>query len=224
MSSPVIGILMLDTKFPRIVGDIGNPQTFHFPVLYKIVSDADPKRVVEIADASLLAPFIAGARELEAAGVKAIFTSCGFLAMFQKELAEALSIPVYTSSLLQIPFIQAVLPTHKKIGIITANAAALKSKHLKAVGAENTSLVIYGLENSKTFRETFLENGTFFHKKIVEEEIAAAAKKMKHEHTDIGAVILECTNLPPYTETVKHIMQVPVFSIVTLANYVYLSI
>ncbi len=224
MSSPVIGILMLDTKFPRIIGDIGNPQTFPFPVQYKIIKDADPKRVVEIADASLLTPFIAGAKELESAGVKTIFTSCGFLAMFQKELAEALSIPVYTSSLLQIPFIQAVLPAHKKIGIITANAAALNSKHLKAVGAEKASLVIYGLENSKAFKETFLENGTFFNKEIVEKEITVAAEKMKREHTDIGAVILECTNLPPYAEAVKHIMQVPVFSIVTLAKYVYLSI
>ena len=104
-----IGILMLDTKFPRIFGDIGNAETFSFPVRYKRVVGATPQRVVKEADPSLIEPFIEAAKELEQKGVSAITTSCGFLAIFQDYLADAVDIPVFTSSLIQVPLVYRML-------------------------------------------------------------------------------------------------------------------
>lgn len=104
-----LGILMLDTKFPRIPGDIGNPDTFSFPVQKLMVKGADPKRVVQEGDPALLEPFLSAAAELERAGVSAITTSCGFLAMFQQELAARVKIPVFASSLLQVNLVSSTL-------------------------------------------------------------------------------------------------------------------
>ena len=117
----MLGILMLDTHFPRIKGDVGNPDSFSYPVRKLTVRGASPDRVVREADPSLLEPFLQAAEQLEREGCAAITTSCGFLAMFQKELAARVSIPVFTSSLLQARTACGLLPAGKKIGILTAD-------------------------------------------------------------------------------------------------------
>src|SRR6185503_15791738 len=95
-----VGILMLDTRFPRIAGDMGNATTFPFPVRYQRVSGASPERVVR------------GGAE----GVRAITTNCGFLVKFQRELAAAVSVPVFTSSLLLVPLVHRMLPPGRRVG------------------------------------------------------------------------------------------------------------
>src|SRR5574341_1222907 len=92
-----VGILMLDTRFPRIPGDMGNAATFPFPVRYQRVAGADPELVVRRGAEGLLAAFIAGARELEHEGVGASTTHCGFLVKYQRELDAPVGVPVFTS-------------------------------------------------------------------------------------------------------------------------------
>lgn len=119
-NSAAIGILMLDTIFPRIPGDVGNPDTFAFPVKYKVVKGASPQKVVVDADPHLLQPFITAAHELVETGANAISTSCGYLAIFHRELVHALDVPVFTSSLLQVHIVQSIIERDQKVGIITA--------------------------------------------------------------------------------------------------------
>jgi len=121
-----VGILMLDTQFPRIPGDMGNATTFAFPVLYHRVRGASPERVVRQGQQELLPSFIEGARSLEREGVRAISTNCGFLAMFQSEVAAAVSIPVFTSSLMLVPLVHRMLPPGKAVGIMTVDASSLR--------------------------------------------------------------------------------------------------
>ena len=110
-----IGILMLDSTFPRIQGDIGNAFTWNFPVLYKKVVGGTPKKVVLELTKEDVAPFIEAAKDLEKEGVRAITTSCGFLALFQKEMAAAVNIPVLTSALLLVPLVYKMLGSNKKV-------------------------------------------------------------------------------------------------------------
>src|ERR1700759_5156446 len=112
-----LGILMLDARFPRIPGDMGNATTWPFPVLYRVVRGATPERVVLDAARGLLDPFLAAAAELVGLGAEAITTNCGFLSLFQRELAAHVGVPVATSSLLQVPLVQATLPPGKRVGI-----------------------------------------------------------------------------------------------------------
>ncbi len=216
----VIGILMLDTKFPRIPGDVGNAFTFDFPVRYQTVVGANPTRVVKEADPALLEPFIEGAKALEDAGCSAITTSCGFLVMFQKEMAAAVNVPVLTSSLLQVPFVASMLGPHKKVGILTARASSLTEKHFRGAGMENCSFAIQGMEEYPEFTNAFIEGHTVLNVEKVREEMVDAAKKLVRENSDVGAIVFECTNMPPFAYDVQQAVGLPVFDIVTLVRYV----
>ena len=131
-----VGILMNRASFPRLPGDIGNPATFPFAVRYRMVPGTTYHDVVEaLQEERLLVPFIAAAQALEQEGVCAITTSCGFLALFQRQLSAAVRVPVYTSALLQLPMIAAALPPGKRVGILTADSANLTPRHLAAAGA-----------------------------------------------------------------------------------------
>lgn len=221
-----LGILMLDTRFPRIPGDIGNARSFPFPVRYLTVKGASPKRVVEDADPGLLAPFIEGARLLEAEGVKAITTSCGFLALFQEELAAAVHIPVFTSSLLQIPMLFRMQGGRGKVGVLTARAVSLSSKHFAQCGAAGVPLAIAGMDGSPEFTRVFLEKGEAgslpaMDRDRVEAELSLVAAGLARDNPDLGCVVLECTNMPPFRAAIQAACGRPVFDIVTLAMHIH---
>src|SRR5205085_2561346 len=127
-----VGILMLETRFPRIPGDMGNAETWPFPVLYRVVRGASPERVVLNAAAGLLPAFLDAAAELVRDGAEAITTNCGFLSLFQAEIAARAGVPVATSSLMQVPWVQAMLPPGKRVGVITVSAQSLTPRHLAA--------------------------------------------------------------------------------------------
>ena len=122
-----LGILMLEARFPRIPGDMGNAETWPFPVLYKVVAGASPERVVRQKAAGLLEDFLAAAEELVRLGADGITTTCGFLSLYQREIATHAGVPVATSSLMQIPFIERILPPERRVGVITISAASLNS-------------------------------------------------------------------------------------------------
>src|SRR5215813_7661952 len=137
-----LGILMLEARFPRIPGDMGNAETWPFPVLYKVVRGASPRRVVCEKAAGLLDAFLSAADELVRLGADGITTTCGFLSLYQRELAAHVGVPVATSSLMQIPFIERVLPPGKRVGVITVSAADLSEEHLRAAGADPATPIV----------------------------------------------------------------------------------
>src|SRR5690625_809897 len=92
-----VGILMMDTEIPRIIGDVGNAHTYDFPVRFHVVKGATADRVILEKDRNQLTPMIEGAKKLEAEGCSIISTSCGFLTYFQKDIADAVNVPVVTS-------------------------------------------------------------------------------------------------------------------------------
>ena len=92
---------MLEARFPRIWGDMGNAQTFPFPVRYKVVRSATPDLVVRHQGEGMLDAFIEAGQKLVADGCVGITANCGFLTLFQDELSAALAVPVMTSTLMQ---------------------------------------------------------------------------------------------------------------------------
>ncbi len=221
---PVIGIIMLDTVFPRIPGDVGNPNTFSFPVEYRVVKGADSKRVVIDADPRLLQAFIQAARSLEHKGVKAIATSCGFLAIFHQELVHSVDIPVFTSSLLQVRLVREIIKKTQKVGILTARSQSLTVKHLTGVGIESCPLVIGGMDMAEEFNAVFVEGKRDIDIDKCCREVVSAAQKMVDSNPDVGAIVLECTNMPPYARAVQDTVGLPVFDVVTMINYAYSSV
>lgn len=216
-----IGIIVLDTRFPRVPGDIGNASTWPFPVRYRVVPQALPERVVRQQAEGLLEPFLAAARDLVNDGVRAITTSCGFLSLYQQEIAAAVSVPVFTSSLLQIPLVARMLRPEQKVGVITIDARHLTTAHLRAVGAESIPLVIVGLETEKELTRVLIDNELELDTQEAEAEMVHVARLLMADHPEVGAIVLECANMPPYARAVQQATGLPVFDIVTLTRWVY---
>ncbi len=220
-----IGILVLDTVFPRVPGDIGHAATFPFPVLYHKVRNASPSRVVREGDPALLEGFIQGARSLEASGVLAITTSCGFLAMFQRQLAEAVRVPVFTSALQMVPLVSRMLGPGRAVGILTVEGRALGPRHLAGAGiTEDINVVIWGLERGHAFTPVLLDNELELDVEAARRENVEAAREMMERHPEVGAIVLECTNMPPYATAIRDATGLPVFDITTLVRMVYAAL
>ncbi len=217
-----IGILMLDTRFPRIVGDMGNAHTFAFPVRYHRVTGADPDLVVRRGAEGLLPAFVDGARALEREGVGAITTNCGFLVKYQDQLARAVRVPVFTSSLLLVPLVHRLLAPGGRVGIMTVNAGTLTPEHLAAAGiGHDVPLAVVGMETEKEFTHALLDNQLELDVDVAREEHVRVARRLVAEHPDVGAIVLECTNMPPYTADIQRETGRPVFDIVSLVTMVH---
>jgi len=217
-----VGILMLDTRFPRIPGDMGNASTFPFPVLYHRVKGASPDRVVRQGQQELLPSFIEGARALEREGVRAVTTNCGFLAKFQVEVAASVSIPVFTSSLMLVPLVHRMLPPKKAVGIMTVDASSLRPEHYTGAGiTKDIPTVVAGMETEKEFTRVMLDNELELDVEAARQEHVSVARRLVEAHPEIGAIVLECTNMPPYRAEIQAVTGLPVFDITTLVRMVH---
>ena len=213
-----VGILMLETRFPRIPGDMGNAETWPFPVLYKVVPGASPHRVVCQRSEGLLDEFLAAAAELVRLGADGITTTCGFLSLYQREIAAHVGVPVATSSLMQIPFIERVLPPGKRVGVLTVSATNLSVEHLRAAGADPETPVV-GTDDGSEFSRVMINDEERLDVAAAERDILDAGDRLVASHDGIGAVLLECTNMVPYARALSQRLRLPVFSIYTFVNW-----
>lgn len=211
-----LGILMLDARFPRIPGDMGNATTWPFPVLYRVVRGASPDKVVLQGARGLLPDFIDAAQDLVRLGAEAITTNCGFLSLFQRELAAAVGVPVATSSLLQVPWVQATLPPGKRVGVVTVSAATLTPEHLAAAGVPpDTPLA--GTEGGREFYRVLIKGESDdMDVALAEQDVVDAGRALVAAHPEVGAIVLECTNMPPYAAALQAAVGLPVYDVYSL--------
>ncbi|MFZ5822216.1 MAG: aspartate/glutamate racemase family protein [Chloroflexota bacterium] len=220
---PSLGVLLLDTAFPRIPGDVGNAQSYNYPIVLKTVPGATVQRIIYEADASLQDDFIRAARELELQGVSAITSSCGFLIEFQEAVAAAVRVPVFLSSLMQVPLVYAL--TQRQVGIITAHSEKLTGKVLSKAGiSDRIPFVAAGMQNSFAFSNPILQNGISLDKSVIEQDMVDLSVSMLDANPDLGSFVLECHNLAPYAQAVGTRTGLPVFDIIDFANWVYNSV
>jgi Asp/Glu/hydantoin racemase len=214
-----LGILMLEARFPRIPGDMGNALTWPFPVLYRVVRGASPERVVLQGARGLLPDFLEAAAELVDLGAEAITTNCGFLSLFQREIAAHVRVPVATSALMQVPWVQAMLPPGQRVGVITVSAAALTPAHLEAAGVPMDTPIV-GTEGGREFYRVLIRGESQdMDVALAEQDILQAGRALMAGHPGIGAIVLECTNMPPYARALRDAAGVPVFDIYSLVSW-----
>jgi hypothetical protein len=214
-----LGILMLEARFPRIPGDMGNAGTWPFPVLYRVVRGASPERVVLEGARGLLPDFLAAAEELVALGAEAITTNCGFLSLFQRELAAHLRVPVATSSLMQVPWVQATLPPGKRVGVVTVSAGSLTPAHLEGAGVP-ADTPITGTENGREFFRVLIRaDAVDMDVTLAEQDILDAGRELVARHPEVGAIVLECTNMPPYAAALREAIGLPVYDIYSMITW-----
>ena len=230
--TPLIGILCWEegcvprglVQLEKLPGNSTNPETFEFPLKYCRIKGANIHTIVEKPCQNVLQTMIGEARKMTEQGIRAITTSCGFNAVFQRELADSVNVPVFTSSLMQIPLVQNMIGGQQSVGVITAKKSALTEKHLGSVGIENQlSIYIEGLEACAEWDKIFSSPNEDIDISMVENDVVNVACSMM-KMADIGAFILECTDLPPFSNSIRKATGCPVFDFVTLTNYVYQAI
>jgi len=216
-----IGVISLESYFPKPAGHIKYPASFDFPVLYNTVKGATIDRLIRERDPELLKPFIEAAQQLEREGVKAITGSCGFLALHQKEIADAVNIPVFMSSLIQVPLVSRLLKRDQKVGVVVANSSALSADHLKGVGIVDEPMVIAGMQHQTQFAEVILRGDTDdLDMALFEEELCTVVQSMLAENPDVGALVLECTDLSHFAPKLQEKFGLPVFDLSSLTRMV----
>jgi hypothetical protein len=223
--TPALGIIMLNTRFPRVVGDIGNPATFPFPVRYRIVEQATVDQVVRAdgLSAALVDDFVAAAHELAAAGVAGLTTSCGFVAICQAELARRCPLPMVASSLCQVPLVQAALPAGRRVGVLTIDARKLTPAHLAAVGAPADTPFV-GTEGGAELTRVIEQDLPELDPASACRDVLAAGEALLAKAPDVGAVVLECTNMAPYARALAAHVGLPVFDILSLLAWWHRSL
>jgi hypothetical protein len=208
-------------QLEQLVGNATNPKTFCFNIRYERIRGANFHPVLENPSLVVLKRMVAATRAMAATGVKAVTTSCGFNAIFQKELADSVDIPVFTSSRLKVPLAACMLKAGQKVGILTARKRCLTEKHLQAVGiGPNLPITIEGVEDSGEWDKVFHSHDVPLDIDTLEREIVHVARGMIATDPGIGALVLECTDLPPFASAIRHATGRPVFDIVTLVNMV----
>ena len=203
-----VGMLLLETRFPRIPGDGGNAATWPFPMLWRVVSGATPDRVVRDRG-GVVEEFIAAGRELVAMGADGIITNCGFLVLYQDRLSMACGVPVAASSLLQVPWVERLLPPGRRVGVVTVEAASLTQRHLECAGARPDTPV-EGTEDGAELTRVLLGDELELDVDRAREDVVTAARRLVERNRDVGAIVLECTNMPPYAADVSRATGLPV--------------
>ena len=220
--SAKIGILMLDTQFPRIPGDVGNPTTWEFEVEYAVVPGATPQAVVCEDTPRWVDAFVEAGQRLVAQGCAGIATTCGFLALIRPQLAGRLGVPVACSALEQAGQIAATLAPDRMLGILTISAQSLSAAHLMVAGVPD-SAVIEGVETT-SFGRTILSDAPTLDVPAARAEMVNAARQLVVRAPQTGAILLECTNMVPYAPDIQRAVGLPVYSIYSYLNWFHQSL
>jgi len=213
-----IGIVTLDEKIPCPPGTPGNPTTFSHPVIYEVVHGADIESLIGLNDPDSEPAFLQAAQALADKGVAAIAGNCGLMIVHQAALARAMPVPVLMSSLVQLPMVAAMLGPRKRVGIMASSRRNLKAEHLVLAGAADIPVAVATMDDCPHFRAGMSGTGDLDTEKV-EAEVAAVARALVAEHRDIGAIVFECVDLPPYAYAVQEATGLPVYDITTLVHH-----
>ena len=214
-----VGILLLDAKAPFIPGDVANASSYAYPVIYKTVEGLSTSVCLNGAP-EFNSKLAAAAKELEAAGVRGISSDCGFMLQFQDAVREAVKVPVAMSSLLQIPFIAKTLEPSQPIGVITADSTNLTPDFLTRGGIKvKNPLIIRGMQDEPEFKTAVLQEKGTLDSDLITEETVRMAKSMVKEYPNMGAILLECSMLPPYAKAVQDAVNLPVYDFISMIDY-----
>ena len=215
-ASPKIGIIMLNTDFPRPVGDIGNLNSYRYPAQIFKLSKANVSNVVcsQLAE-ELIAEVIGAAQSLKAAGANIITTSCGFLAPLQGQVQREIGLPFLASSLCLLPFLRQAFGSHCPIGVLTFDSRVLSADHFN--GHYDDKIAIAGIENGRELHQVIKLGSTELNAQRAEQDVIEAAQQLMQQQP--SCLLLECTNLSPYKEKLRQHFQLPVFDLVDAIHW-----
>jgi hypothetical protein len=223
ISGYTVGILHLDVWYPLLPGNVVNAYTYDFPVRHKLIPNAIQYRV-HSGDPTLVDEIIKAGKELEMEGVRAICGACGYLGNFQPQVAEALDVPVFLSSLIQLPAISTGLQKWQKVGVLCADGSSLTPEIFKNCGADPSRCVVKGLEDQPQMSAIVKSDRGSFDNDALKREIVEGSLNLVQNNPEVGAILLECSDMPPYASEVQRAINLPVYDFITLIKWVHSSV
>lgn len=221
--SAAIGVICMEnTYIPVLPGNVMNGFTYDFPIQCQFIKGIGSGAVLA-GDQGIFEGLLEACAELKKYGVRAITGNCGFFGYHQKKLAAAVDVPVALSSLVQLPWIAALLKPDEKIGVLSASAGSLTDELLRCCSVPDDvakRIVVRGLENEKNFSAILTDRGGFNNAEV-KDEVVGKAMEIVTEYPEVGAFLLECTEMPPYAYLVQGATQRPVFDYITLLRWMY---
>jgi hypothetical protein len=215
-----VGILLLDCVAPYVPGSVGNASTYRRPARFRSIPGCTVERLIFAPDDALEATVVESARELVAEGAQILSSNCGFMLRYQRPVAQAVDALVALSSLLLVPFLQATLPASRSLGVITASERSLTPDVLAFAGiGSDARLAIVGLDDAPAFRAAFIDCDGELDIERVRDETEEAASRLVEDRPDVGAILLECSELPPYAPVVQRATGLPVFDFVSMIEF-----
>lgn len=203
--------MLLETRFARPRGDIGNAGTFDGGALFETVRAATVDRVLrgDARDPALAGSFRAARDRLVARGARMITTSCGLLVFHQDSLARDCPVPFTASSLFQVPLRQRQFG---RVGVIGLLRGSITPAHLAAAGVGG-GVPVGALDDDAHLLSVLRADDPDLpiDKARAEADLVAAGRALMTEAPDLRALVLECTNLPPYKDALQAALGVPVF-------------
>jgi len=215
-----IGIIVINIWYPLVPGNVANASTYNFPVMYKILKEASIEQILS-GDPVLLDMVIEAGKELIQQGARAIVGACGSFVNYQKEASAAFEVPTLLSVMMQVPLILQSLKPDQRLGILAASAAALTPKVFDQCGIIDPSrIVITEALNLPEFQNLGNCTGQFNSNKL-ELEVVDLMKQFVHDNPEIGAILIQCSDLPPYAGAIQDAVKLPVFDMNTLIEWLY---
>lgn len=219
-----IGMLSAEWHIPFPPGDIGNASTFSFPIRYLGIEGLDGSKVLNGTDPESTGRVVEAALRLQDEGVRAVTSNCGFMAAFQPAVADALEIPVFLSSLQQLPMLTTMIGSQRKLALVTANSANMTPALLTAAGlADHDRLHLVGMEGYEHFVDVIFDESGTLDTDLMERDVVDAAVRATKE-ADIGGIFLECSDLPPYAAAVHRATGLPVWDWARFIEYVHAAV
>jgi hypothetical protein len=138
-----------------------------------------------------------------------------------RRLSRRLKVPVAASSLLQIPTLRTIVPSSKSIGILTFDGSRLNETHLNAIGIHDHSQIHIAGPPQDGAMKKYIRDGAPFEFAVLQQELVDTAREHIRRHPDIGALVLECTQFPPFSHGLQQATGLPVWDVFTLASWLY---
>lgn len=219
----MIGIVMLNTQFPRLLGDVGNANSFQEEVIYEIVDIATVSTIVisEKPDDEIIDAFVDAAKKLIKRGAMVIGTSCGFMASAQNDISNQLSAPFLSSSLILLPLIKILYGTQSHIGILSFDSKKLAPCHFPEwVQLDSDTISVTGLDSSGYWCQCIQENKTEVDIARAKQDVLRSVSNCLAKNPQTAVLLLECTNLSPWKKEIKQLSGLPVFDLVEALEWI----
>jgi len=224
-----LGIMILDRRYRLVPGNAGRQSTYDFPVEIRkiegLFNPPSPPVRNELGELSEDAKkFLLTAQELERSGVSAIMSSCGFFSLMQCEANSAVKIPVYTSPLMLIPIVQTLIPTEARIGLLTLFKEYLTHQYFRGIyGIDMDRIVFSDMSKAHEFRRMINQDSPSVNEGELKYEVIKAALDLAQKGNDIEAIVVECSDMTPYSEEIRRLTKLPVYDYRTLGQIAYNS-